>query len=82
MKPTNLRRRGARERLKRASLPAMTFHQLRYTVVTILPLKNVTSIIVSEMLRYATIAIMLGTYSHVLPNMQHTAVAAMEEAFS
>jgi integrase len=72
MKPTNLRRRGARERLKRASLPAMTFHQLRHTVVTILPLKNVNPII----------AIMLGTYSHVLPNMQHTAVAAMEEAFS
>ena len=35
-----------------------------------------------EMLGHATIAITLDTYSHVLPNMQHNAVAAMEEAFS
>ena len=28
------------------------------------------------------VQITLDTYSHVLPNMQHSAVAAMEEAFS
>jgi len=27
-------------------------------------------------------AITLDTYNHVLPNMQHSAVAAMEETFS
>ena len=43
---------------------------------------NVNPKIVSEMLGHATIAITLDTYSHVLPNMQHSAVAAMEEAFS
>jgi integrase len=68
--------------LQRAGLPPMTFHQLRHTAATILLLKNVNPKVVSEMLGHATIAITLDTYSHVLPNMQHSAVAAMEEAFS
>ena len=38
--------------------------------------------IVSEMLGYASKAIFLNTYSHILPNMQDSAVAAMEEAFT
>ena len=80
--PTNLRRRSLAPLLKRASLPAMTFQQLRHTAATILLLKNVNPKVVSEMLGHATIAITLDTYSHVLPNMQHSAVAAMEEAFS
>ncbi len=80
--PTNLRRRSLAPLLKRASLPAMTFQQLRHTAATILLLKNVNTKVVSEMLGHATIAITLDTYSHVLPNMQHSAVAAMEEAFS
>jgi integrase len=60
----------------------MTFHQLRHTAATILLLKNVNPKIVSEMLEHATIAIILDTYSHVLPNMRSSAVAVMEEAFS
>jgi integrase len=80
--PTNLRRRSLTPLLQRAGLPPITFHQLRHTAATILLLKNVNPKIVSEMLGHATIAITLDTYSHVLPNMQHSAVAAMEEAFS
>jgi integrase len=80
--PTNLRRRSLAPLLQRAGLPAITFHQLRHTAATILLLKNVNPKVVSEMLGHATIAITLDTYSHVLPNMQHSAVAAMEEAFS
>jgi integrase len=80
--PTNLRRRSLAPLLLRAGLPPMTFHQLRHTAATILLLKNVNPKVVSEMLGHATIAITLDTYSHVLPNMQHSAVAAMEEAFS
>jgi site-specific recombinase XerD len=41
---------------------------------------NVNPKIVSEMLGYASIAITLDTYSHVLPNMQKSAVRALEEA--
>lgn len=80
--PTNLRRRSLAPLLQQAGLPAITFHQLRHTAATILLLKNVNPKVVSEMLGHATIAITLDTYSHVLPNMQHSAVAAMEEAFS
>jgi integrase len=80
--PTNLRRRSLAPLLQRAGLPAMTFHQLRHTAATILLLKNVNPKVVSEMLGHITIAVTLDTYSHVLPNMQHSAVAAMEEVFS
>jgi integrase len=82
LNPTNLRKRSFAPLLQRAGLPPMTFHQLRHTAATILLLKNVNPKVVSEMLGHATIAITLDTYSHVLPNMQHSAVAAMEEAFS
>ncbi len=59
----------------------MTFHQLRHTTATILLLKNVNPKVVSEMLGHATIAITLDTYSHVLPDMQHSAVAAWRRRF-
>jgi integrase len=62
--------------------PSMTFHQLRHTAATLLLLKNVNPKVVSEMLGHANIAVTLDTYSHVLPNMQSSAVATMEEAFS
>ena len=80
--PTNLRKRSLAPLVERAGLPPQTFHQLRHTAATILLLKNVNPKIVSEMLGHASIAITLDTYSHVLPNMQDSAVAAMEEAFA
>ena len=82
LNPTNLRKRSFAPLLVRAGLPHMTFHQLRHTAATILLLKNVNPKIVSEMLGHASIAITLDTYSHVLPNMQDSAVAAMEEALA
>jgi integrase len=41
--------------------------------------RNVNPKIVSEMLGHASIAITLDTYSHVLPNMQQSAVRALED---
>jgi integrase len=66
--------------LKRAGLPQVRFHDLRYTCATLLLTKNVNSKVVSEMLDHANIAITLDTYSHVLPNMQDSAACALEEA--
>jgi integrase len=43
--------------------------------------RNVNPKIVSEMLGHASIAVTLDTYSHVPPNMQESAVRALEEAF-
>ena len=66
--------------LKRAGLPEIRFHDLRHTCATLLLTRNVNPKIVSELLRHATIAIPIDTYSHVLPNMRDQ--AAMEEALS
>jgi integrase len=44
--------------------------------------KNVNPKVVSEMLGHASIAITLGTYSHVLPTMQESAAKAMQDALS
>jgi integrase len=68
--------------LKRAGLPKIRFHDLRHMCATLLLTKNVNPKVVSELLGHATIAITLDTYSHVLPTMQESAAAAMEDALT
>ena len=68
--------------LKRAGLPQIRFHDLRHTCATLLLTEIVNPKVVSEMLGHSNIAIILDTYSHVLPNMQESAAAAMEEVLS
>jgi integrase len=58
------------------------FHALRHTAATLMFEANVNPHVAQEMLGHANIRQMMDTYSHVLPNMQHSAVAAMEEVFS
>jgi integrase len=64
--------------LKRAGLPLIRFHDLRHTAATLLLLQGVHPKIVSEMLGHASITITLDLYSHVLPDMQKDATAAMD----
>jgi len=78
--PSNLRNRSLKPLLQRAGLPKIRFHDLRHTCATLLLSKNINPKIVSEMLGHSSIAITLDTYSHVLPNMQQSAVQALEEA--
>ena len=80
--PSNLRNRSLKALLERAGLPSIRFHDLRHTCATLLLSRNVNPKIVSEMLGHASIAITLDTYSHVLPNMQESAVRAMQDALS
>jgi integrase len=68
--------------LKRARLPQIRFHDLRHTCATLLLSQNVNPKVVSEMLGHASIAITLDTYSHVLPTMQESAVAAIDSTLS
>ena len=68
--------------LKYAGLPQIRFRDLRHTCATLLLSKNVNPRVVSEMLGHASIAIILDTYSHVLPNMQSEAAKAMEDALT
>ena len=66
--------------LQRAALPRIRFHDLRHTAATLLLSSGINPKIVSEMLEHASITITLGIYSHVLPEMQAQAAAAMDAA--
>jgi integrase len=69
-----------KEVLKKAGIyEKFTFHDLRHTHVTLLLLKNVNPKVIQERLGHSTIKMTLDTYSHLLPDMQNTAVAALDE---
>lgn len=74
-------RRELHPLLKRAGLPLMRFHDLRHTAATLLLMQGVNPKVVSELLGHHDISITLGIYSHVLPDMQRQAAAAMDEVF-
>jgi integrase len=67
--------------LKRAGLPLIRFHDLRHTAATLMLLKGIHAKVVSEMLGHATVSITLDLYSHVLPDLQREAAAAMDSLF-
>jgi integrase len=82
LNPENLVERSFKPLLERAGLPSIRFHDLRHTCATLLLSKGVNPKIVQEMLGHANISVTLDTYSHVLPDMQEVAVAAMDEVFT
>ena len=55
------------------------FHDLRHTFATVLLAKGTHPKVVQEMLGHANISQTIDTYSHVLPDMQSEAAAAMED---
>jgi integrase len=59
-------------------MPTIRFHDLSHICATHLLSRNVNPKIVSELIGHSSIAITLETYSHVLPNMQQSAVRALE----
>jgi integrase len=64
--------------LRQAGLPRIRFHDLRHTAATLLLLQGINPKIVSELLGHSSVAITLDLYSHVLPDMQQQAAAAMD----
>lgn len=83
MNARNLTARSFKPLLELAGLSrTVRLHDLRHTCATLLLGKGVHPKIVQELLGHATIAITLDTYSHVLPNMQGEAIAAMEAALT
>jgi integrase len=79
----NVHNRSWKPLLGRAGLPASTrMHDLRHTCATLLLSRGVPVKVVSEMLGHASVSITLGTYSHVLPDMQESAARAMDEALN
>jgi integrase len=80
--PRGLRRRWFDKVLERAGLPHIRFHDTRHTAATLLLLQGVHPKVVSAMLGHASIASTLDLYSHVLPDTQRDASAAMERLFN
>ncbi len=74
----NLLYRSFKPLLKRSGLPRIRFHDLRHSAATLLLSKGIHPKIVSEMLGHSQIGITMDLYSHVLPNMQLEASAAMD----
>jgi integrase len=79
--PSNLGNRSFKRIKARSGVRQdLRFHDLRHTCATLLLWEGVNVKVVSEMLGHASITITLNTYSHVLPDMQDSAVDAMEAA--
>jgi integrase len=64
--------------LKTAELPRIRFHDLRHTAATLLLMKGVQPLTVSEMLGHSSIVISLTLYGHVLPSMKREAADVMQ----
>ncbi|MDP9438491.1 MAG: site-specific integrase [Actinomycetota bacterium] len=77
---SNVHSRSFKPLLKRAGLPDRRFHDLRHTCATLMLSQGVNPKIAQEVLGHANVAQTMDTYSHVLPDMQEPAVAAMERA--
>lgn len=67
--------------VRKAGLPHLTLHGLRHVHATRLLQRGVHAKIVSERLGHSNIAITLDTYSHVLPGLQESAIAALGKIF-
>lgn len=76
--PGNVRSEYYIPTVKAAGLPYIRPHDLRHTAATLMLLQGVHPKVVSEMLGHASVAITLSLYSHVLPDMQLAATAAMD----
>jgi integrase len=77
----NVHNRSWKPLLKRTGLPASTrMHDLRHTCATLLLSRGVPVKVVSEMLGHGDVAITLGVYQSVLPDMQEGTARVMDEA--
>jgi integrase len=74
-------RRKWQQALSDAGLPAVRLYDARHTHATTLLLSRVPAKVVSERLGHSRVGITLDVYSHVLPEMQEQAAAAIGEAF-
>lgn len=79
MIPHNITKRSFKTYVVKAELSKdVRFHDLRHTAAPILLSACVNVKVVSEMLGHSNVAITLRIYAHVLPDMQQSAVTAMD----
>lgn len=76
---TNFTERYFKRMVRQAGLEnGFSFHDLRHTHATLLLKQGVNVKVISERLGHSTIQMTLDTYSHLMPDMQETAVKALE----
>ena len=80
--PSNLVGRSFKPLLGRAGLPIVRFHDLRHACATLLFSEGVPVKVVQEVLGHSSVSVTMDVYSHVLPDMQDRAAAAMEGLLS
>ena len=67
--------------LKKAGLPDVRFHDLRYGAATVLLAAKVDLKVVSELLGHSSVAITADIYAHVLPEMQQEVARKMDDLY-
>ena len=77
--PRNVQR-ALKAVLKAAGLPDIRFHDLRHTHATLLLAEGVNPRVVQERLGHSQVSLTLGTYSHVLPDLQREAAERVGRA--
>ena len=63
-----------------AGLPRITFHSLRHTAASMMLSSGVPVHIVSQILGHSSPNVTLGTYAHLMPGDQETAMRTLEKA--
>lgn len=67
-------------RLQRAGLPRMRFHDLRHSCASLLLAQGVAPRVVMETLGHSTIATTMNVYSHVMPSLLQESADAMDRS--
>jgi integrase len=80
--PSNLVGRSFKPLLRRAGLPDVRFHDLRHACASLLLSEGVPLKVVQEVLGHSSASVTMDVYSHVLPDMQEKAAAAMDDLLS
>ena len=78
LRKSNVLRRSFFKIVDAAGLRRVRFHDLRHTCATLLFQRGVHPKVAQERLGHSTIAITLDLYSHMMPNMQADAAAAVD----
>jgi len=76
---SNILKRHLKPILQEAGLPPITLYGLRHTCATLLLSAGEHVKIVSERLGHKSIVVTMDVYSHVLPDMQKTAVKKLDD---
>lgn len=77
----NIQRRSFKPLLRKAGLPDIRFHDLRYSMATLLLSLGEHPKVVQERLGHASISVTMDTYSHVMPELQRETARKLDSVY-